>query len=267
MVDDGSDPPLATLGADVRVIRNEVSCGACAGRNSGIAAARGQIIGFLDDDAELSDAGTIARAIMLMESNPGCGAVAFRQIAPDGAPISEQPAYSETACLAAQFFSYGALVRASVLNQVGYFETSFRYYWEEIEMSIRILDAGWSIIYDPQFPVVHHQDIRGRDQRGIKRLILRNFVLTALMRYPAWCVPPAVMLALGRHLRRTAAQGSCDWLGAASVAAEIARRTPYALSRRKPVRFATLRAARRIKQAPPLLESGSGARTDALSPA
>jgi GT2 family glycosyltransferase len=257
VIDDGSESPLGKLGANIKVLRNDRSRGACESRNSGIRAAQGDIIAFLDDDVELPQRDTMERAIAVLENHPECGAVAFRQVAPGGAAIFEQPANADRACLVAQFFSYGALIRRSVLNQVGCFEPSFRYYWEEVEISLRILDAGWSIIYDPEFSVIHHQDFRGRDWRGIRRLILRNFVLTALMRYPSWCVPPAILLGFGRHLRWTAARGSRDWAGAGRIALELAGRVPYALSRREPVRFSTLREARRLKQVPRLLIDGA----------
>jgi GT2 family glycosyltransferase len=248
VIDDGSEPPLRDVGSDVKLLRNEQTCGACGSRNKGIAIARGAIVAFLDDDVELPGADTLDRAVGVLESRPACGAVAFRQVAPDGATIFEQPANGNRACRAAQFFSYGALVRSAVLSQVGSFEPSFRYYWEEVEISLRILDAGWSIIYDPEFSVIHHQDFRGRDWCGIRRLILRNFVLTALMRYPLWCVPPAILLGFGRHLRWTGARGPRDWVGAGRVALELAGKVPYALGRRKPVRFSTLRETRRLKQ-------------------
>lgn len=51
VVDDGNDTPVE-LPADerVRVLRHEVTRGAAAARNSGIRAARGRYISFLDDD-------------------------------------------------------------------------------------------------------------------------------------------------------------------------------------------------------------------------
>ena len=53
VVDDGSDPPVANLGDDVRVVRHEQPRGVCAARNTGVEAADGEYVLFLDDDDTL----------------------------------------------------------------------------------------------------------------------------------------------------------------------------------------------------------------------
>jgi glycosyltransferase involved in cell wall biosynthesis len=55
IVDDGSHPPFRVPGttpqsANVRLVRHDVTCGASAARNSGIAAARGEWVALLDSD-------------------------------------------------------------------------------------------------------------------------------------------------------------------------------------------------------------------------
>jgi glycosyltransferase involved in cell wall biosynthesis len=50
VVDDGSEPPVVDLGHDVRVVRHDVPRGVCAARNSGVEAAEGHYLLFLDDD-------------------------------------------------------------------------------------------------------------------------------------------------------------------------------------------------------------------------
>ena len=55
VVDDGSDPPFrlppaALQSASVRLVRHDVTCGASAARNSGIAAALGEWVALLDSD-------------------------------------------------------------------------------------------------------------------------------------------------------------------------------------------------------------------------
>jgi len=58
VVDDGSVPPVSDLcsfGPKVRLIRNEVSMGASAARNLGVALSSGDVVVFLDDDDVLNE--------------------------------------------------------------------------------------------------------------------------------------------------------------------------------------------------------------------
>ena len=109
------------------------------------------------------------------------------------------------------------------MREVGGF--ALDYYYEEIELSLRLLDAGWSVIHDPSLTIVHHHDWQGRDWRDLNRRILRNTILTAFLRYPAWLVPVVVSLYAQNHLRRSRAgmlnpylpspdpEARADWAG------------------------------------------------------
>lgn len=55
VVDDGSNPPVVGLGPGVRLVTHQQSRGVCAARNSGVAAARGHYVFFLDDDDTLPE--------------------------------------------------------------------------------------------------------------------------------------------------------------------------------------------------------------------
>ena len=47
------------------------------------------------------------------------------------------------------------LVKAEVLDQVGLFDEQFFMYAEDIDLSLRIAEAGWSVLYWPMVDVVH----------------------------------------------------------------------------------------------------------------
>lgn len=241
VVDDGSTPPLATdLGSDVTVLRNEHSRGMCAARNRGISVARGELVLMLDDDVEIMDATLISRATALASRFPACAAIGFRQLTPKGVPSYMQPSAASVLCYAGQFFGYGHLLRADALRRVGTFEPAFGYYYEEIELSLRLLDAGYSIIYDPSLSVVHYEDQRGRDYSVISRMTLRNAILTALLRFPITLMPFGIAAPVVRHLKRTRAVGRADFRGISWAAGEVARLLGYTLQKRKTVRSATL---------------------------
>ena len=251
VVDDGSEPPVELPPrAEIRHFRNSKSLGVCAARNLGISHAVGEYIAIFDDDVEVSDPTMLSRAVDLARKHSNWGAIGFRQLRPDGAVHYMQPASGSVLCYAGQFFSYGTLLRAAALRQVGAFETVFGYYYEEIELSLRLLDAGYSVIYDPSLFVTHHQDARGRDQSRIYRLMLRNSILTGLLRCPWWCVPSAALAAMARHVHWTRNEGKIDISGMSWSVAEALRARRYVLANRKPIRFATLQKKRRLTRNP-----------------
>jgi glycosyltransferase involved in cell wall biosynthesis len=85
VVDDGSTDGTAVLARTlgVCVIEQGVNGGVCAARNAGLAAARGELVVFLDaDDELLPDA--VAQHVDALAANPGAAAVVGRCLAMDG---------------------------------------------------------------------------------------------------------------------------------------------------------------------------------------
>jgi GT2 family glycosyltransferase len=138
----------------------------------------------------------------------------------------------------------------SALHQVGGFEPHFVYYYEEIEMSLRLLDAGYTILCDPSLRVVHYEDGQGRDSRRINRLVLRNSMFTALLRYPAWCVVPGLLVHGYRFLRNTWISRIRDWRGAFWAAWLVLKNLRWLQRERKPIRYSTLRLVRSLTRRP-----------------
>jgi GT2 family glycosyltransferase len=259
VADDASDPAVPGLDG-VSVIRREVSGGCGPARNDGIAASQGAFIAGFDDDCEITDQSLLVRAAEILERNPRCGAVAFTQTDATGSPLGAQVTGSAVPCYAPHFFGFGHLLRAEAIRQVGGFVLD--YYYEEVELSLRLWDAGWSIIHDPQLAVVHHHDWRGRDWTALSRKILRNAILAALLRYPAWLVPLVVSQYARNHLQRSRAgllnqqavtpdrNARADWAGVGRALVGAAWRLPYVLRNRRPVRWETIQRWRRLRDRP-----------------
>lgn len=258
VVDDASETPLAPPD-DALLLRNERNRGASASRNLGALAAQGDLLLFCDDDAELGHSDCVRRAATLAMNHPEAGAIAFRQLRPDGGQHYMQPSSSLEPCYASRFYSYGVVLRANAFRDAGNFDEQLGFYYEEIELSLRLLDAGWRIICDPSLSVIHHEDPRGRNRQMIYRRMLRNMILTALLRYPVPYVAPGVALALTRYLRWTRADGGIDWRGINWVARQVANATPYVRRNRKAVRFATLRMVRQLSRHPVPLGAAAAA--------
>jgi GT2 family glycosyltransferase len=153
---------LRDYGDDIRATILDHNRGVGAGRNAGIARARGDVLIFLDDDAELYDSTTAARALEHFERDVALGVVGFLVIdAARGAVerrcvpfrhkrVPEGPA-------AASYFAGGACaIRRHVFDRVGLFDESLFYGAEELDLSYRLLEAGLRILFDPSVAILHH---------------------------------------------------------------------------------------------------------------
>ncbi len=77
------------------------------------------------------------------------------------------------------------LVRRAVLPQVGLFDERFFLYAEELDLSMRIKDAGWKIFYAPVTSIVHYKGMAGRKSMDpdVRRQATRAFYETMLQFY------------------------------------------------------------------------------------
>jgi glycosyltransferase involved in cell wall biosynthesis len=248
VVDDGSVPPLAGLGSDVRVIRNDPSRGLCAARNQALAAALGDYVVFFDDDAEPKEPTLIARALAWRESVSSLGAIAFRQLRADGSPLPWQPLGTERPCYAPWFYTYGCMVDRRAVMRAGAFLEVLGIYGEEQELSLRLLDCGLNIVYDPTLSVVHHHEPVGRNERANQVRGRRNWTVAILLRYPLWMVVPA-LANYWFWVWRNRGRGGFDWAGFGQALGGVMPLIPYIRRSRSPVKLSTLRLRRRLTTA------------------
>ena len=132
VIDDGSTDETAEVVAEypVRFLHTDGTHGASAGRNVGLAAARGDYIAFLDDD-DLWLPGNVSAQLAVFEAHPEYGMV-FGQaqrteadLTPYGEPVPEGPATSGRIFERLLDFwpQIGTcLVRAEVAREVGPFD-------------------------------------------------------------------------------------------------------------------------------------------------
>ena len=254
VIDDGSDLPV-DLGKqntdNFSVIRNVVSQGCCAARNRGIEIARGEFVIVLDDDAEFNDPSTVSRAVALIKNHSRCGAIGFSQLKPDGDPQYMQPAHTDVACFTSIFFGYGFLLRKSAFSRIGNFNAVIGIYYDENEFCLRLMNAGYKIIFDPSLRVIHHHDPVGRDPIGMHRLVLRNSIITALLHSPVSFIPPQIVKRLIQFIRLSRQTGrSLDFDGLSWVFREIRQVLPEVRKQRRPMKLQILRMFRQLNREP-----------------
>lgn len=223
VVDNGSEAtatghPAAVI-PGVRVVRLPENAGFAGGANAGIAAASGQAIVLLNNDARLEPGALAALTAPLAEPRVGAvtalilldraeGAIRVNStggevtrsangrdrdwelpLADLARPAGPAPAFSGGAV---------ALSRAAIADSGGPFDERLFMYYEDTELSWRLRRRGWEIRYEPAAVVRHrHAHSSGADSDFFLRLNERNRLRFALVH-----ATPAV---IGRALWRTLA--------------------------------------------------------------
>lgn len=231
IVDNGSRADTA-----VRIAEGAPPCEIIAlGRNHGFAAAinRGidaaiaggaQWVWVLNTDVELPGA-ALGELLSAAERDPGCGMAAAVLLEADGAVLAfgggrvnlwtglsrhvqrsgERCDYLVGACL---------LLRTAMLRDVGLFDESYFFYWEDIELSFRAREAGWRLAVAESCRVVHLEGSslgRWSDERWYH--LFRGLTRFLAARSPLPRVATALRLAqhsatMLRHGRAAALRGA-----------------------------------------------------------
>ena len=207
VVDNGSSDGSADMAERefrCRVIRNPENRGFCAANNQGIAAAHGEFVALLNNDAEAEpewlgalyractlrpDVGMAASKVLVWE-DPRRIDKAGHLIFPDGQNRGrgsgelDQGQYDRQEAVLWPDGS-AAMYRKEMLDQIGGFDEDFFAYGDDAELGLRARIAGWSCIYTPDAVVRHHRgSTLGKDSARRIELIERNRVLLALKLFP-----------------------------------------------------------------------------------
>lgn len=181
------------FGDRVQIIRNPRNEGPVVARQQIIELAETPYIFFLDDDAYIQSADTVEQVVADMEVDPSIAVVAVPYLQ-DGALLQRSTDPSRVQ-LTHLFGAGVAAFRKQAVQAVGGYRVSMRMYAEEMELSLRLVRAGYRLrlgTSDP--PLVHcpHPDRSSvAQQRYRHRLNVTNTLLCAWWHFPLLHVPPA----------------------------------------------------------------------------
>jgi GT2 family glycosyltransferase len=270
--DDASSVPVTEqlagehLPVPVTVIRDDRAPGYIAGRNRLIREATAPYVLLLDDDAALLENGAVEAALTVLAGNDRIGAVAFAQADRRGEPWhpAMQASRSRDACYVPSFIGFAHLVRRDVFLRIGSYRERFEFYGEEKDFGLRLLDAGYRIVYLPQALVVHEPDQAGRSTPRYLRYVTRNDCLNALYNEPlrrlAWLLPARFALYF-RMRRAWRVDDPWGWLW---IAGQLANSGASVWRERRPVSGATVRLWKQLRLQPERYDLGAApARPDA----
>ena len=174
LVDDGSEdatPRIARSFTSLRYIRQE-NRGLAAAHNTGINAARGEYIAFLDDDDVLPPNKVSLQAEYLL-SHPEVGCVMGRQEWIDPPPwLTRDAVYGDLDGIPPG----SAMIRRDVLQQLGGFDTSFRW-GEDMDLLVRMREQGVVMFVLPEIVLSRRftgSNMTAPENRPVKNPLLKS---------------------------------------------------------------------------------------------
>lgn len=265
VIDDASaaslEPIVRERWPDAVYVRKAESAGQCRRRSEGFRMAAGKYILQLDDDSCPVQPGALDSAVQFMEADSEIGILSFYIFnGPEltGKLPEAEPRYHQS------FVGCGALLRTEAVREIGGYQDFFGNEWEEEELSLRMMKAGWAIYFFPSIVVHHHVSPRNRKQARTWSRGFRNKLWSLIMHLPARRLPLEMswVLAIGfydsiRLLRFGAyLQGVGQFLKGIPKVARMRRAMPDIVLRRyDALRFQSIRTKEEYRN-PPAFASG-----------
>jgi GT2 family glycosyltransferase len=202
---DGTTDALAEHHPGVRLTRLPFNRGSCA-KNLALPTARGKYIVFLDDDS-FPLPGSVPRMIRYFEADPRLGTAVFTVTLPDGS--RECSAYPDV------FIGCGTGFRRRALHEVAGLPENFFMQAEEYDLSLRLMQAGWTIRSFDTLHVSHQKTPTARRSNRVMRLDVRNNFVVASRYFPSpWRrTMRADWMRRYRAIASAKGQSAAYWLG------------------------------------------------------
>jgi len=199
----------------IRVLRSDENLGAAGGKSLLMREARCDTLLFLDDDAVFSTSRDLAALGSVMEKDffreARAGIVQLRVVYHDTKEIQRsayphkrrEPATTDSEFLTSFFAGCATLMRKDALDLAGLYPEEFGIYMEEYDLGYRVIDAGYSIGYDPSVTIEHKESREARlaDHAKLRRQWVNKSVIAWRYLPRRYFVTTAVMWSL-EYVRR-----------------------------------------------------------------
>ncbi len=172
---------------ELKIIQLHRNMGCPEGRNIAFANCSGEIIFSLDDDACIASE-TLNCCMEKYKKDSILGVIACNVTGPNKNLIAkENDFYTDR-------FRGGAFaIKRKVLEEVGYFPIDYFRQGEEMDLSLRIIDKGYSIVFCEKAFVYHERTEVNRNDKLFMFYSSRNDILTVIKRYPYYLMPLGIL--------------------------------------------------------------------------
>jgi GT2 family glycosyltransferase len=193
-----------------------------------------------------------------MERDAAVAAVGFAMAAPDGAPWPKhmQASPASHPCFIASYIGFAHLIRRQAFLEVGGYRALYQH-GEEKDCCLRLMDAGYDIVYLPDPPIVHLHDPTGRNVKRYLRYVIRNDCLGAMFNQPIPMALVTVPTRLARYVRMCSLGRVHDRWGLFWIVGQLLGQLPTVARERRPVKWSTLRRWRELRRTSPAYDRGA----------
>ena len=218
---------------EVKIIQLHRNMGCPEGRNIAFANCSGEIIFSLDDDAWITPV-TLNYCLEKFKQDSSLGVVACNVVEPNNDLIkNEKDFYCDR-------FRGGAFaIKRKVLNEVGYFPSDYFRQGEEIDLSLRIIDKGYSILFCKKAIMYHERSTVNRNDKLFMFYSSRNDIFTVIKRYPWYLMPFAILWKIFIWNFAGVRKNSLHFTLMGSITALLL--FPKNICKREPVSFKTIK--------------------------
>jgi len=193
---------------ELDVISNDANRGFAVACNQGAKQAAGEYLLFLNVDTEIHPQ-ALRRMLSTLEKTPGCAAVEAR-VEPTEHPKLSWPTtgrvdWCSAACL---------LIRRSLFLDSNGFDPTFFLYGEDVDLSFRLRDRGYRLLYSRSSLCTHFDDEKSKERQGERslQLLYANLILRA--RYSTlWQLLHGFYLGAARAIYRSRGRSVVETLG------------------------------------------------------
>ena len=162
-----------------RFIDAPCNLGVAKGRNFALTHSKAPLVIMIDDDAVLQNKDCLINLVNefdTLNTNRPKAVISFKVLYYDtlemqvnALPHKQFHEYKSKAFFETYFFAGGAhAIRREVMEKLGNYPDDFFYGMEEYDLSYRILDAGYSIVYSDKIVMLHKESPLGRKPRKEK---------------------------------------------------------------------------------------------------